>query len=123
MDSSESLSGLVARILREVSEQWLHPPPEKDWGLFKRFLPAAAGSFTFFLFAPWTRVLEPEYLDRILPFGAVVVGIQILIVAVGTLWFGYLASWGEHPRGPVRLYFTGMVLPALTMGIITVALP
>ncbi len=117
-----SLTGQIARILSEVSDQWIPPAPDKKWSHRKRFLPAAAGSLTFFLFAPWARLLEAKNLAQILPFGIVVVGVQLVVMAVGTLWFGYLASWGEHARSPGRLYFTGLLLPALTTAIITTVL-
>ena len=123
-----SLAEQIARILRELSGQWI-PPASADWSQWQRFIPAVAGSFTFFLFVPWSRLMkaetlerQTELLERILPIAPAVAGFQLTLAIVGTLWFGYLASFGEHPRGPARLYFTGLFLPALATGVITAVL-
>ena len=146
-DQSGPFAKEMALLLRDLRKQWFPPGPPERWSHWKRFAFTAAGSFTFFMTVPWLRLSlmeanqEATYLKTMEDVQSLLANYQsgsslgisglpfefwpatVFILSVGTVFFGYLASSGEHRRGPIRLYFSGLLLPAITTFVIAAALP
>ena len=112
----------VAKILAEIRRQWFPLPPKSSWPRKRRFLICLVGSSTFCVTIPVIRLSDTELIEDAILFDF---DIWVLIVSIGlivSLWFAYLASWSDQARGPVRLFFSGLLLPALTMFVIVASL-
>lgn len=121
-----SFSQEMAIILRELRCQWFSSHSPNNWPLFKRIVPSFFGSLTFFLTATFVRISEVEVsqsetisnqigaISNLILFADLWILILIMILVYSGI-FAYLASWRDNPRGPVRLYFMGLLIPAVTM--------
>ena len=119
------VSETAAKFLHEFYETYFQPleTPLK-WG--KRFSYAFLGAFSLFAVAPLlaSEIVVQSELDIsvkdpvfvITPFMFFYVGLIGLLSA----FFAHLISWAKTRHGPVRLYLSGVLLPALVIYIMKV---
>lgn len=126
---NSSFAEEMAMILRELRCQWFSSQSQNNWPLFKRIVPSLFGSLTFFIAATFVRLSEVEVnqsetissqigaISNLIIFADLWIVI-LIIVFVYSVFFAYLASWRDSARGPVRLYFMGLLIPAITMVVV-----
>ena len=117
-----SASETAAKFLHEFYETYFQPL-EKPLGRGKRFIYALSGAFSLFISGFILLVFKiPDIFQNtvfeITPFSTLYYLMAILLLSV---FFAYLVSWAETRHGPVRLYLSGVLLPALVIYIIRVA--
>ena len=86
----------------------------------QKFLCVLAGSLSFFMVYVFILVfLDPSQADVVvLGFGGLRVGFFVLVPALIIAW---IVSWRNQRHGPVRLFLTGIILPALVSVVLRVA--
>ena len=108
----------IAAWIRELRLQWMPPAEECSvktpcWGFWKRFACAFVGAVTFFAALVLSRVVGLG-IDHPDVFGLYtnVWGILLFMGIPYSIWFSWLVSWKDFGHGPVRLFLSGMFLPA-----------
>lgn len=93
-------------------------PPLKP---MQKFLCALGGALTFFVvsFFGWTITIPGLTSLVFLGFGVFMVA---LAVSIPALFISWVISWRNERHGPIRLFLTGIILPALASVIIRVSL-
>ena len=121
----------IAAWIRDYREQWMSPSKASSvkapqWGFWKRFACAFVGALTFIitLFLVRFRGLGIEYPDIATPdiFGFYV-NVLVIFLFLGipySIWFSWLVSWRDFGHGPVRLFLSGMFLPAFVYTVVGV---
>ena len=110
--------------IRELRQQWMSPigkiPDEEHcWGPWKRFACAFVGALTFIAALILHRVAvlgieNPDVLKLYLNW----LGIVLFIGIPYSIWFSWLVSWRNFGHGPVRLFLSGMLLPAFVYAVL-----
>ena len=92
-------------------------PPLKP---IQKFLCVLAGSLAFFMVYVFILIYsDPSQAEVvILGFGGLRVGLSVLVPALIIAW---IVSWRNQRHGPVRLFLTGVILPALVSVVLRVA--
>ena len=114
----------IGAWIRMLRKQWMAPigkVPEEDevnWKFWRRFLYAFVGSFTFAAGLLLFRLLDfglPFLGDPMVASGQIVI---FLIMVPYIVWFAWLVSWRDFGYGPVRLFLSAILLPALVVAVI-----
>ena len=108
-----SFTPILVRILRRIEEVWFDKSA-KGWSDKQRFACAWVGAFTF-----GGTFYVMEVVDKLSEFDADSALRWILplpaaaFLLVAPAWFAWMVSSRDLGHGPVRLYLSGLVLPAL----------
>ena len=109
----------ISEWIRVLREQWL-TPVDQGWGFGRRFFCALVGSLSVFMLVAFSRLVT--WLDLALEdfsnYGPIL-GLALVISFLVAVWFAWLVSWKDFGYGPVRLYFSGIVLPTLAWLIVS----
>lgn len=101
-----------------LRSRWLDPI-EKELRTFQRFFAALAGSITFFVgWVAFKITVEPEIFFGFIAFETFPIAIIFVTFIIYALVFACLVAWPAKKVGPIRLYFSGLLLPVITWSIL-----
>ena len=107
-----TIVGAADRFVKSIFETYLQLLDEPLHGSL-RFLYATLGSLSLFLSA--TLIRDIQYGSGIL---ALVPNASQIALVIPSVFFGLLISLAKTKHGPVRLYISGVLLPAFTITVI-----
>lgn len=107
-----TIVGAADRLVKSIFETYLQLLDEPLHGSL-RFLYATLGSLSLFLSAMLIR--DINYDSRILSLVPYASEVALIIPSV---FFGVLISLARTKHGPIRLYISGVLLPAFTITVI-----
>ena len=100
-----------ARVIKRFDDAWFEPVAS-GWSRPKRFMYSWSGSITFSVVAgvvlanQWLIDLSADSDLRLL------FGFTVLALVAMSAWFAWLVSWRNENYNPIRLFVSGLVLPA-----------
>lgn len=107
----------LAKWIRNFREAWFEKS-EYEWNRLSQFIFAFLGALTFFA----AFSIFPNT-DRTIPLVAELFGVfyiqSLIAMIVFSAYFGIILAWRPRKTGPVRVYLSGVTLPALTMFIVS----
>ena len=107
-----TIVGAADRIVKSIFETYLQLLDKPLHGSL-RFLYATLGSLSLFFSATLIRKIEfDSKILAVVPYG------EQAILVVPSVFFGVLISSAKTKHGPVRLYISGVLLPAFTITVI-----
>ena len=114
--NNRSFSEEMAEWGKLLREHWFYESDE-DWTRPRQFFFTFFGAFTFFIVVFTTSLTSgvPDYQINIFWTTA---NIWIPIIFILSVFFGSILAWVPRKTGPVRLYISGVSLPALIMFIV-----
>ena len=107
-----TIVGAADRFVKSIFETYLQLLDEPLHGSL-RFLYATLGSLSLFLSA--TLIRDIQYGSGIL---ALVPYASQIALVIPSVFFGLLISLAKTKHGPVRLYISGVLLPAFTITVV-----
>ena len=114
--SSDPITKELAEWLHAIWLDWTESVPEPlpiGWRLFY----AVGGSFTWLVGLGLVTVVDPRFVNFVFA-DPTSVSFTLALLALCSLWFGWLVAFAKRPFGPVRLFLNGLLLPAATVSII-----
>ena len=103
-------------ILDRLLDHWFGPTAH-EWGWRRRFVFALAGSATFFL--TWSvHIVGSTGVASVPDLSSATYLIITVVGVLGAVWFAGLTAWKDLSYGPVRLYFSGFLLPYLIWSLV-----
>ena len=117
-----ALMGELREWSATLRRYWLDPT-DKAINAYLRFLAALAGSITFFIgWILYVALGQAEiFLAYISPAG-IPLYITIAVLIGYAAVFASLVTWPAKKIGPMKLYFAGLLLPAITWSILRLTL-
>lgn len=100
-----------ARVIKRFDEAWFEPVA-CGWSRPKRFVYSWSGSITFSVVAG--VVLADRWFFDLVADSSLrwLFGFVVLAMVAVSAWFAWLVSWRNENYNPIRLFVSGLVLPA-----------
>lgn len=105
------------RILDNFLGTGLLPPSEEGLKGSTRWFVASCGTFIFFL--TYITFIASEYKGSVLEPSPIL--FPLIVGMVLTAGFGYLVAWKQPRSGPVRLFVSGVTLPAFVLYVVRIS--
>ena len=110
----------MSEWVKLIREHWFKESDEV-WTSRKQFIFTFLGAFTYFTVVFTTSLISGVAVFQIQIFFATiyVIYVWVVLAVIVSVFFGSILAWLPRKTGPVRLYLSGVALPALVMSIIT----
>ena len=113
---NRSFSEEMAKWGKLLRKHWF-PKSDKKWTIPKQFFFTYLGALTFFSVV-FTTSLTSGVLTFQTDIFLTTIYFWTTIIFILSGFFGFILAWGPKKTGPVRLYISGVSLPALVMYIV-----
>ena len=114
--SNRSFSEEMAEWSKSVREHWFIQS-EEVWPKRKQFIFTFLGAFTFFVAVFVSSLTGGVANYQFSIFSTTYYSWFVIIISLAA-YFGLILAWMPRKTGPVRLYLSGVSLPALVMFIV-----
>jgi len=111
----------LAKWSSEFRTRWFNTDKRHKWSRFGRLFVAGLGAFVYLTCAAWTFARTDDYIDLFLNsatferYVVVVVGIVVLFLFVAAILLGRFVVSQDGDGGPVRVFLSGVALPAVVV--------
>ena len=114
-----NLSEEMSEWVKLIREHWFQESDEV-WTSRKQFIFTFLGAFTYFTVVFTTSLISGVAVFQIeILFATIeIFYIWTVVIVILSVFFGSILAWLPRKTGPVRLYLSGVALPALVMSII-----
>ena len=113
--SNRSFSEERAEWVKSIREHWFHES-EEVWSRYRQFVFTFLGALTFFVIVFISSLVGGSLQSQIPLFATTLIYSGGLIISL-PMFFGALLAWREKKTNPIRLYLSGVALPAFVMSI------